>query len=77
MNYNINTRIMRKLIAFIILPIFLLVASCESFIEGYDESPNAPTEATVELLLSVSQVATFMYYTGQLTRTPAILRDLW
>jgi len=64
---------MRKLIAFIILPIFLLVASCESFIEGYDESPNSPTEATVQLLMSVSQVSTFMYYTGQLARTPAIL----
>jgi len=64
---------MRKIIAFIILPIFLIIASCESFIEGYDESPNSPTEATAQLLMSVAEVSTFMYYTGQLARTPAIL----
>jgi len=63
---------MKKIFVLILLPALLSVVSCEKFIEGYDDSPNNPTEATAPLLLSASEVATFMYYTGQLTRTPSI-----
>lgn len=64
---------MKKILVLIMLPVLLSVVSCERFIEGWDESPNNPTEATAPLLLSASEVGTFMYYTGQLARTPSIL----
>jgi hypothetical protein len=64
--------IMKKIIVLMVLPVLLSIVSCERFIEGWDESPNNPTEATAPLLLSASEVATFMYYTGQLARTPSI-----
>lgn len=63
---------MKKIFVLILLPVLLSVVSCERFIEGWDESPNNPTEATAPLLLAASEVGTFMYYTGQLTRTPSI-----
>ena len=63
---------MKKILVFLAIPILLSVVSCESFIEGWDDSPNSPTEATPQLLLSVSEVSTFMYYTGQLARTPSV-----
>lgn len=63
---------MKKIFVLILLPVLLSVVSCEKFIEGWDESPNNPTEATAQLLLSVSEVSTFMYYTGQLARTPSV-----
>jgi hypothetical protein len=64
--------VMKKIIVLIALPALLSVISCEKFIEGWDESPNTATEATAPLLLSVSEVGTFMYYTGQLARTPSV-----
>lgn len=63
---------MKKTIVPILLAVLFSVVSCESFIEGWDESPNNPTRATAPLLLSETEVATFMYYTGQLARTPSI-----
>jgi hypothetical protein len=65
-------KVMKKIFILILLPVFLSLVSCEKFIEGWDESPNTPTESTVQMLLSVSEVSTFMYYTGQLTRTPSV-----
>ena len=64
--------VMKKLLVLITLPILLSVVSCEGFIEGWDDSPNSPTVATPQLLMSVSEVSTFMYYTGQLARTPSV-----
>lgn len=55
---------------FILLTLF---SGCESFVDGWDESPNSATEATPALLLTNSQVATFSVYTGQNARTAAIL----
>lgn len=73
MNYTTSKyTVMKKLFVLILLPVLLSVVSCEKFIEGWDDSPNSPTEATPQLLLSVSEVATFMYYTGQLARTPSV-----
>ncbi len=57
----------------IILMFYLLITGCESFIEGWDESPNDPTDATPALLLTNTQVSTFAAYTGQNARTAAIL----
>ena len=63
---------MKKILVLILMPLLLSFVSCEKFIEGWGDSPNTPTEATAPLLLSTVEVATFMYYTGQLTRTPSI-----
>jgi len=63
---------MKKTIVPILLAVLFSVVSCERFVEGWDDSPNNPTRATAPLLLSETEVATFMYYTGQLTRTPSI-----
>ena len=64
---------MKKIFVPVLLAVLFSVVSCERFIEGWDVSPNTPTEATAPLLLSETEVATFMYYTGQLARTPSIL----
>jgi len=64
--------VMKKIFIFSILALFFTLISCERFIEGWDESPNTTTQATAPLLLSEIEVATFMYYTGQLTRTPSV-----
>lgn len=64
--------VMKKIFVLILLPVLISVVSCERFVEDWGDSPNTPTEATAPLLLSASEVATFMYYTGQLTRTPSI-----
>ncbi len=45
---------------------------CEKFIEGYDIDPNKPSEVTPNLLLSVSEVAVFLTYSGQPARTTSI-----
>jgi hypothetical protein len=63
---------MKKIIVPILLAVLFSVLSCERFVEGWDDSPNTPTKATAPLLLSETEVATFMYYTGQLARTPSI-----
>jgi hypothetical protein len=63
---------MKKIFVPILLAVLLSVLSCERFVEGWDDSPNTPTKATAPLLLSETEVATFMYYTGQLARTPSI-----
>ena len=64
---------MKKKAIIILLPALLLMFSCESFIEGWDESPNSPTSTTPALLLTNSEVATFASFTGQNARTAAIL----
>ena len=64
---------MKKKVFIILLPALLLMLSCESFIEGWDESPNAPTTTTPALLLTNSEVSTFAVFTGQNARTAAIL----
>jgi hypothetical protein len=73
MNYiKSKYTVMKKVIVLIMLPVLLSIVGCEKFIEGWDDSPNSPTEATPQLLLSVTEVSTFMYYTGQLARTPSV-----
>jgi hypothetical protein len=65
---------MKKTLIFLIIPVlFLALNSCSSFIEGWDESPNTPTQATPALLLTNTQVSTFAAFTGQTARTTAIL----
>ena len=63
---------MKKILVPVLLIVLISVLSCKSFVEGWDTSPNTPTTVTAPLLLSETEVATFMYYTGQLARTPSI-----
>lgn len=50
-----------------------LLFSCEGFVEDYDVSPNSPTEVTSPLLLTATEVATGVMYSGQLARTANIM----
>jgi hypothetical protein len=63
---------MKKLSILLILPMLLFTTSCEKFIEDYDVSPNSPSEVTPGLLLTMTQVAVFAQYTGQLSRNAAV-----
>lgn len=63
-----------KKITYIFTAVVLLLAytGCEKFIEGYDIDPNKPSEVTPNLLLSASEVAVFLAYSGQPARTTSI-----
>lgn len=64
---------MKKNILIFILPLLIVFNGCSSFVEGYDESPNNPTEVTPPLLLTSAQIATMVTYSGQLARIATIL----
>lgn len=62
---------MKKIITLVLLPLVLLAAvGCQKFVEGYDVSPNSPSEVTPGLLLSAAEVATFSTIAGNTARTP-------
>lgn len=63
---------MKKLSLLLILPMLLFATSCEKFIEDYDVSPNSPAEVTPSLLLTMTEVAIFAQYNGQLARNAGI-----
>ncbi|MBK6930563.1 MAG: SusD/RagB family nutrient-binding outer membrane lipoprotein [Saprospirales bacterium] len=48
-------------------------ASCSKFVDGYEVSPNSPTETNPALLTTVIQVATFSHFTGQFARHASIM----
>ncbi len=58
-----------------LLTILLLLgsSSCSNFVDGYEISPNSPTETNPALLTTVIEVATFAHYTGQLARMSTVL----
>lgn len=64
---------MKKLLIIFTLPILLIGQGCSNWVDEVSESPNAPTEVTPGLLLSVSELAMQSLYTGQLARTSSIL----
>lgn len=64
---------MKKTVLYIFSFVLLFSFGCESFVDGWDKSPNSPTEATPALLLTNAEVATFSVYTGQNARSAAIL----
>jgi len=51
----------------------LCAAGCQKFVEGYDVSPNSPSEVSLEVLLTGTEVATIANYTGDLARVPSLL----
>jgi hypothetical protein len=63
---------MKKLL-YIALPATLLFSSCAKFVDGYEVSPNSPSQATLGLMLTSVEVATFSNYTGQLARLSSVM----
>lgn len=51
----------------------LLSAGCEKFVEGYDVSPNNPSEVSLEVLLTGTELGTVSNYTGDLARITSLL----
>lgn len=53
--------------------LLLLLPSCEKYVEGYDTSPNSPSDVSLEILLTGTELATINNYTGQLARLSSVL----
>jgi len=51
----------------------MLTAGCKKFVEGYDVSPNNPSQVSLEVLLTGTQLGTVANYTGDLGRIPSLL----
>ena len=51
----------------------MLTAGCKKFVEGYDVSPNSPSQVSLEVLLTGTQLGTVSNYTGDLGRIPSLL----
>lgn len=64
---------MKKYIFSLVVLLTISLNSCSDFVDGYEVSPNSPTESNVALLTTVTQVATFSHFSGQFARTAAIL----
>lgn len=58
---------MKKIFA-IVLGASMLFASCQKFVEGYDVSPNSPSDASPDLLLAASELSVFATYGGNMSR---------
>jgi hypothetical protein len=64
---------MKKYIYLLTIAVFtLIVVSCSKFVEGYDVSPNSPTDVSIPLLLSSTEMGLETSYTGTLARTSSI-----
>lgn len=65
---------MKTIIKFsLILSLAVGLYSCSDFVEGYDKSPNSPTEVTPAMLLSAAELGLQTSYTSGLVRTSSVL----
>lgn len=64
---------MKKIIVIIAMPILLFMSSCQKYVDGFDVSPNSPSNVPVTQLLPASQLALFSSYTGENARRAAVL----
>lgn len=65
---------MKKIINFsIIFTAITLFFGCSKFVEGYDVSPNSPSDVPPSLLLPTIQVVTFSNYTGKNARDAGVI----
>ena len=55
------------------VPVFLSINSCSSFVEGEEISPNSPADAPLNLILPGIELSTFSSYSGQLARLSSVL----
>lgn len=62
-----------KRILLLLVPVFAVLGGCQKFVEGYETSPNDPTEVTPALQLASAQLGTFSSNVGQLARVSAVL----
>lgn len=51
----------------------MFLTSCSKFVDGYETSPNDPSQVTPGLLLTNVQVTTFSNYSGQMARLTSLL----
>lgn len=63
---------MKKISFLLIAAVLFFTTGCEKYIEGYDLSPNSPTEVTPALLLSTIEVSTFATYNGGVNRAASV-----
>jgi hypothetical protein len=63
---------MKKSLIIFSIALILISTGCKKWVDGYRISPNRPTKVTPSLLLSVSELAVFATYNGQLARTASI-----
>lgn len=64
---------MKKYIISLGLLMAISLNSCSDFVDGFEISPNSPTDSNPALLTTVTQVTTFSHFTGQFARMAAIL----
>lgn len=62
-----------KKVLIMILAVAFVAGSCSKYVDGYEFSPNSPTESNEALLTTVIQVATFAHFGGELARLPTNL----
>ena len=63
---------MKKSIIIFSILLVTIGTGCKKWVDGYRVSPNSPAKNTPSLLLSVSELAVFSAYNGQLARTASI-----
>jgi hypothetical protein len=63
---------MKKISVLLIMAVLFFTTGCEKYIEGYDLSPNDPTEVTPALLLSTIEVSTFATFNGGVNRAASV-----
>ncbi len=63
---------MKKIYILLITLLVLFGTSCEDFVDGYDDSPNSPTNVTPGVLLTAAEAATIFAYTSQSARAASI-----
>lgn len=59
---------MKKLFFYMTMAAVVISTGCNSFVDGYNTSPNSPSEMTPALLLSNTEVGLFAAYGGQIAR---------
>lgn len=64
---------MKKITIILFVTILSITSGCKKYTDGYDVSPNNPLTVTPSILLSHSELALMVHYTGQLARVPSIL----
>ena len=64
---------MKKIKILILVAILSITYGCKKYTEGFEVSPNSPSQVTPSLLLSHCELAVMVHYTGQLARVPSIL----
>lgn len=72
-NSHLNVKIIMKKVLIMILAVAFVAGSCSKYVDGYEFSPNSPTESNEALLTTVIQVATFAHFGGEMARLPSYL----